>query len=438
LLALRRGASTASALPGQRNIHGGFGGRPAKSSGGAAAGLAIATGLVIGAKAYADNRQMLKAESRKSATLKAETKVKAETKYEPDLQHIMTHENRVRMFSPKDKIFNYFASVQHVADKGKRAMMMTPLDFYASITPDCTLHNGVGSGVYVDVTEAEMAAGEYAWGRSSVDNSLLNRIGELGLISYTDYCFLLSLLSTPKKYIETAFNVYDVTGSGNITIKEFAYVSTKMADKEGGFGTYSHIDQEKKINAPSGLLKYLFGKDGQKTVTKEDFCKLQDELLEEIIELEFMEYDRDNSGRISERDLGHFMLKSSKVPPKKKVQLLNGVEKMWPSKGRGISYPSFRNLFLVLAAGGELERALFLLDVENIGVDLEEFRKVSSWVSQQDLSDHVANVIFALLGENGRLYKTDQGPILFDWRSSRSYDKGTIQINLGQHCTSVL
>ena len=61
-----------------------------------------------------------------------------------------------------------------------------------------------------------------------------------------------------------------------------------------------------------------------------------------------------------------------------------------------------RNLFYALSSGAELERALFFLDVEvlnsrncnfssimsflltqNIGVDLDEFRKVSSWVTAQ-------------------------------------------------------
>ena len=61
----------------------------------------------------------------------------------------------------------------------------------------------------------------------------------------------------------------------------------------------------------------------------------------------------------------------------------------------------FQNLFYVLAGGAELERALFFLDVEGIGVDLEEFRKISSWVSQRELSDHVAKVLFVLLDEDG-------------------------------------
>ena len=40
-----------------------------------------------------------------------------------------------------------------------------------------------------------------------------------GLLSYPDFCFLLTLLSTPPRYIDTAFNLFDVTGDGNIEAK---------------------------------------------------------------------------------------------------------------------------------------------------------------------------------------------------------------------------
>jgi len=88
----------------------------------------------------------------------------------------------------------------------------------------------------------------------------------------------------------------------------------------------------------------------------------------------------------------------------------------------------------VLAGGVELERALFLLDCENIGVDVEEFRKVASWVSHQELSDHVAAVLFTLLDDDqsGRLTKEDVSAVFGDWRASRSFDKGAFQVSLGQ------
>ena len=44
----------------------------------------------------------------------------------------------------------------------------------------------------------------------------------------------------------------DVTGDGSIEAKEFAYVSTKMAHKAGGFGSYTQLDQEEILASNSG------------------------------------------------------------------------------------------------------------------------------------------------------------------------------------------
>ena len=52
------------------------------------------------------------------------------------------------------------------------------------------------------------------------------------MLSYSDFCFLLTLLSSPVRYIDTAFNLFDVTGDGNIEAKvgesltSWRYVST--------------------------------------------------------------------------------------------------------------------------------------------------------------------------------------------------------------------
>ena len=162
------------------------------------------------------------------------------------------------------------------------------------------------------------------------------------------------------------------------------------------------MDQAAVLASNSGLLNYLFGKNRDKPCDKATFQKLQQDLLEEIIHVEFDEYDKEKSGRMSEEDFCKFLLKKSKVPPAQKARMLKRVKQIWPSKARGVSFASFKNFFLVLASGAELERGLFFLDVENIGVDLEEFRKVASWVSGTELSDHIAEVVFVLLDDQGQ------------------------------------
>jgi len=388
-----------------------------ENSWGAAGAVAAASATALACKLYQEKDKFL------VQAKEAKVEITAEQ---------IAYDNRVRQYNTPDNIFNYFSSIQLVNKFGMKTTMMSPMDFYSAITPDCSIHPGAGSGIYEEIKEENL--GKVNLNKSPVGKeSVLNQIGAMGLISYSDYCFLLTLLATPVRFIETAFNVFDVTGDGKVEPKEFAFVSTKLAHKSGGFGSYTDVDQTAVLASNSGLLNYVFGKDRKGTLTKENFKKLQADLLNEVIQIEFNEYDKGNTGRISEEDFCKFLLKRTKIPPSQKAKMLKRVKSIWPAKARGVSFPSFKNFFLVLASGTELERGLFFLDVENIGVDLVEFRQVASWVSHSELSEHIAEVVFVLLDDQGqgRIFKENVGPVLFDWRQPRGFDKSAIHVQMG-------
>ena len=98
-----------------------------------------------------------------------------------------------------------------------KTTMMSPMDFFSAITPDCSIHPGAGSGVYEEISQQKLKT--LRLDKSPVKGSILNEIGKNGLISYADYCFLLSLLSTPIRFVDTAFNLFDLTGNEQINAK---------------------------------------------------------------------------------------------------------------------------------------------------------------------------------------------------------------------------
>ena len=86
--------------------------------------------------------------------------------------------------------------------------MMTPLDFYAAITPDCSLVHGMGAGVHMEVkyfkmqfifknfstiffkyfyspqvTEKEVDEGKFYMDKSPLSKSVLNDIGSQGILT---------------------------------------------------------------------------------------------------------------------------------------------------------------------------------------------------------------------------------------------------------------
>merc|ERR1719228_1805969 len=245
---------------------------------------------------YKDSKEDKKVEIQSKKPAK-----KVSTDESDHIQELIEEENRIRQHSPPDKVFNYFASYQVKDHKGNKEVMMSPLDLYNAITPSNTLVMSCGPGVYTEVTIDELpeVTSKLEQAPDPDNDSVLNVIGKKGLLSYNDFCVLITLLSTPKRYIDTVFQLFDVTGEGTVCAKEFAYVSTYMSYKLGGFGQYTEVDQAEILASNSGLLSFLFGNDRNTRVTKQEFYDFQTNLLDEIIELQFREYDKNHSGRIS-------------------------------------------------------------------------------------------------------------------------------------------
>ena len=71
----------------------------------------------------------------------------------------------------------------------------------------------------------------------------------------------------------------------------------------------------------SGLINYLFGKDRKKELTKEKFLELQQELMEDVLWLEFTRYCKDGK-TISDVDFCNHLLACANITSKKKKQMV--------------------------------------------------------------------------------------------------------------------
>ena len=63
-----------------------------------------------------------------------------------------------------------------------------------------------------------------------------------------------------------------------------------------------------------------------------------------------------------------------------------------------------------------------------------EFKNIANWVALEEVADHMVELIYALLDDNydGFLSVKEFSPVLFQWRKSRGFQHGQIQIELGQ------
>merc|ERR1712018_377437 len=116
--------------------------------------------------------------------------------------------------------------------------------------------------------------------------SLLNEIQKQGMGTYQDFCFLLTLLSTPRRYMDIAFHCFDVSADGNVDAKEFVHVMASVTNYKG--------NSNDLLNDPSsGLMNYLFGNDRKNEINREKMHQLQDDLKDDVLRLEFTQYSKD-------------------------------------------------------------------------------------------------------------------------------------------------
>jgi len=339
--------------------------------------------------------------------------------------------DRIRQYATADNVFDHFSAYQLVSETGKKTTLMSTRNFYNAMTPGSNLGEDVmfGRSSYKQIEPNELNS-SYLVNANVLPVSggnLLNTINEHGLLTYTDYHFLLLLMSTPTRYLDIIFHGFDVSADGFVEAKEFVYVLARIANLK------TDPEEIMKSAKSSGLVRYLFKDDLSGSITKEDFVKLQSDLITDVLAMEFTRYVEDTSQKISEVDFCRHLLYSSSISQKKKDKMIKLVASEFQGKSEGISFESFKTFYNVLFGGADLERAMFFLDFDSQGVTRDEFSKIANWVVGTDVDPHVIEVVYCLLDEDGdrNLSINEFHPVLFSWRHSRGFQKNALCVTLG-------
>ena len=102
--------------------------------------------------------------------------------------------------------------------------MMSTRNFYNAMTPGSHLGEEVmfGKSAYKQIAPSELNS-KYVRNANKMplarEGSLLNSINDHGLLSYTDFHFLLLLMSTPTRYLDIIFHGFDISADGSVEAK---------------------------------------------------------------------------------------------------------------------------------------------------------------------------------------------------------------------------
>ncbi|XP_028278476.1 calcium uptake protein 1, mitochondrial isoform X3 [Parambassis ranga] len=317
---------------------------------------------------------------------------------------VMEYENRIRAYSTPDKIFRYFATLKVINEHGDAEVYMTPQDFIRSITPNEKQPENLGLDQFI-VKRYDGKTEKIAQEREKFadEDSIFYTLGECGLISFSDYIFLTTVLSTPQRNFEIAFKMFDLNGDGEVDLEEFEQVQS-IIRSQTSMGM-RHRDRSttgntlKTAGCSSALTTYFFGEDLKGKLTIGSFLEFQRKLQHDVLKLEFERNDP-MDGRITERQFGGMLLAYSGVQSRKLKVMQKGLKKMFKD-AQGITFEEVENFFTFLKNVNDVDTALSFYHMAGASIDKVTMKQVARTVAKVELSDHVCDVVFALFDCDG-------------------------------------
>uniref|UniRef100_A0A8C2CCF3 Calcium uptake protein 1, mitochondrial n=1 Tax=Cyprinus carpio TaxID=7962 RepID=A0A8C2CCF3_CYPCA len=300
---------------------------------------------------------------------------------------VMEYENRIRAYSTPDKIFRYFATLKIISEHGDAEVYMTPQDFVRSITP-----NEKQPEPLLTLSPLFLCG-----------HLIFYTLGECGLISFSDYIFLTTVLSTPQRNFEIAFKMFDLNGDGEVDLEEFEQVQS-IIRSQTSMGM-RHRDRSTTGNTlktggcSSALTTYFFGADLKGKLTIGSFLEFQRKLQHDVLKLEFERNDPVD-GRITEKQFGGMLLAYSGVQSRKLKQMQKNLKKMFKD-AQGITFEEVENFFTFLKNVNDVDTALSFYHMAGASIDKATMKQVARTVAKVELSDHVCDVVFALFDCDG-------------------------------------
>ncbi|CAG2109534.1 unnamed protein product [Medioppia subpectinata] len=251
---------------------------------------------------------------------------------------IIEYENRIRLYSNPDKVFRYFASLKIIYEQNESEIYMTPDDFLRALTPGIKQPDGLGLDRFrrIDLSKVSFQDSDLSAMLSDVllignkdlayglkPESIFYKLSNYGLINYSDFLFLLTVISVSKRHFEIAFRMFDLNGDGNVEYDEFEKVQNAILAQ---------------TCVSSALAKYFFGEDLKQKLTIEKFLDFQQLLQTELLTLEF-ERKKPNpiTGRIKESEFAELLIAYAGLTEKRKNKMLQRVKKRFGKDEDGLS-----------------------------------------------------------------------------------------------------
>jgi len=297
----------------------------------------------------------------------------------------------------REKKFIEFSSVEYSGQ-----LFMTPQDFLESITqekPRTGLVNRRKLGMK-DVLSMQENTPDIS------DNSdgLFRNLGSEGIISFSEYLFLLTILTKPKSGFKIAFSMLDQNGDEMIDKQEFKFLETvfsKAAQERNESENRKDHGLQMSHKVDTSLLIHFFGVNGDEKLKFTDFSKFMDNLQTEVLRVEFTEFSKGASS-ISELDFARILLRYTFLSSKDYTDTLDRLdERLQEKQKKGISFEEFEDFCKFLINLDDFQIAMRMYTLANKSISQEEFSRAVNICTGKNPSQHVVFTIFQIFDEDG-------------------------------------
>ncbi|KAM4809564.1 calcium uptake protein 3, mitochondrial isoform 1-T1 [Rhinophrynus dorsalis] len=324
----------------------------------------------------------------------------------------------------REQRFRIFASLEYEGQ-----LYMTPKDFLESVTTDEPRSTKRWRSLSKQELNQMLLDTPPVWKGSS---RFFRTLGDKGMISYTEYLFLLCILTKPHAGFKIAFNMFDTDGNQMVDREEFLVLQEifrKKNEKKERKGeeekcaqlvlktdAQEHVsrsywdtlrrstsqalfsdlaegaDELTSSMIHTTLLVHFFGKKGKVELNFEDFYRFMDNLQTEVLEIEFLSYSK-GMNTISEEDFAHILLRYTNV--ENTSSYLENVRVHIPEE-KGISFDEFRSFFQFLNNLEDFAIAMQMYNFANRSIGQDEFKRAVYVATGLKLSPHLVNTVFKI------------------------------------------
>ncbi|KAK3586350.1 hypothetical protein CHS0354_027317 [Potamilus streckersoni] len=301
-------------------------------------------------------------------------------------------QNEDRKLTYREQRFQQFASVEY-----QGIIYMTPQDFLESVTEETP--RLWSKRTQLTAREVEIMLRNTPSKQKRIPN-LFHLMHNKGLISYTEYLFLLCVVTKPHSGFRIAFNMFDTDGNQIVDKKEFLVLESVFSKQH----VEAEPEQQKKTQSvepvqDTTLLIHFFGPKGQDVLKYEDFHRFMENLQSEVLELEFTEFSK-GLRTISEEDFARILLRYTLLDKSEIEACIDRVHKRIP-QAKGITFTEFKKFCQFLNSLDDFTIAMKMYTFAEHPVSQEDFQRAVMVCTGFTLGSHVVDTVFQIFDEDG-------------------------------------